>query len=134
MSDSQPNLVLESVQNDVAQVGETLKMIAQRVISEGISDYPVFIASQTLVDMGKPIFDRDSIALNWFFNASILEEFVSRQVVTSENVQKFKEAFGDPAEKACIFVLTEEVGQFVFVPYDVDGSGAEQAIESLDVD
>lgn len=118
--------VLESIQNDVAQVGDSLRMIAQRVIEEGISEYPVFIAAQEWVDLGKPIFDRDSVQLNWFFNASILEDFVRKNIVTADRVKDFQRAFGDPNERACIFVITPEVQQFIFVPYDVDAIEANQ--------
>lgn len=120
MSQSINPLILESIQNDVAQVGDSLKLIAERVISEGISEYPVFIAAQDWVDLGKPIFDRDSVQLNWFFNASILEDFVSKDIVKTDKVKGFKAAYGDPLERACIFVVTPELQQFIFVPYDVD--------------
>lgn len=118
--------VLESIQNDVAQVGDSLRMIAQRVIEEGISEYPVFIAAQEWVDLGKPIFDRDSVQLNWFFNASILEDFVRKNIVTADRVKDFQKAFGDPNERACVFVITPEVQQFIFVPYDIDAPEASQ--------
>jgi len=118
--------VLESIQNDVAQVGDSLRAIAQRVIEEGISEYPVFIAAQEWVDLGKPIFDRDSVQLNWFFNASILEDFVRKNIVTADRVKDFQKAFGDPNQRACIFVITPEVQQFIFVPYDVDAIEATQ--------
>lgn len=111
-------IILESLSNDIAQIGDQLKEIAQRVILEGISDYPIFIASQEVVDIGKPIFDRDEVSVNWFFNASILEDFVRRDLVKRENLGRFQKTFGDPEEKACIFVITGMDGQFVFVPYE----------------
>jgi hypothetical protein len=112
--------ILESIQNDVAQVGDSLRVIAQRVIEEGISEYPVFVAAQEWVDVGKPIFDRDAVQLNWFFSASILEDFVRKNLVKADRVKDFQRAFGDPSERACIFVITPDVQQFIFVPYDVD--------------
>lgn len=114
--------ILESLQNDVALVGEHLKAIAERVIEEGISEYPVFIAAQEIVEIGRPIFDRDEFTLNWFFNASILEEFVNKQIVTKENLNRFKRTMGDPQEKAAIFVITTEEARFVFVPYELEDS------------
>ncbi|RMG75927.1 MAG: hypothetical protein D6722_00200 [Bacteroidetes bacterium] len=113
------DIVLESVRNDVAQVGADLKLIAERVIDEGISDYPVFVVTQEPVDFGRMIFDRDEISLNWFFQATILEDFVKRDLVTREHLGEFQAAFDDPRERACIFVLTPEVQQFVFLPYDI---------------
>ncbi len=120
MSQSLNPILLESIQNDVAQIGDSLKLIAERVINEGISEYPVFIASQEWVELGKPIFDRDSVQLNWFFNASILEDFVRKNLVQTDKVKGFQATYGDPMKRACIFVVTPEVQQFIFVPYDVD--------------
>lgn len=118
--------ILESLQNDVALVGEHLKEIATRVVDDKISDYPVFVAAQEMVDIGKPIFDRDTVTLNWFFNASILEDFIRKKLVSQNNLNRFKQVFGNPKEKACIFVITEQEGRFVFVPYDIDEIEAEQ--------
>ncbi len=111
--------ILESLQNDVAQVGEHLKKISTSVIDEGISEYPVFVAAQQLIDIGKPIFDRDSVMLNWFFSASILEDFLRRKIILQENLQAFKRTYGDPKEKACIFVIAQDEARIVFVPYEI---------------
>lgn len=117
MENELTEMILESIKNDVALVGPHLKAISERVISEEISDFPVFVAAQSIVDVGKPIFDRDSVQLNWFFNASILEEFIRREIVKADRVAAFKRAFGDPMETACIFVVTPETAQFIFVPF-----------------
>lgn len=112
------DILIESLKSDVAQVATTLKQVAETVIEESISEYPVFIASQEVVNLGKPIFDQDELPLNWYFSASILEDFVKREIVLGENLRQFKKTYGDPAKRACIFVVTPEVGQFVFVPYE----------------
>lgn len=115
------DIIIESLTSDVAQIGTTFKQVAETVIEEGISEYPVFIASQELVNLGRPIFDQEEFPLNWFFSASILEDFMKREIVLGEKLQQFKKAYGDPMERACIFVVTPEIGQFVFVPYEIDG-------------
>lgn len=119
METAKSDLILESIRNDVAQVGEDLQVIAKRVIEEGISEYPIFVAAQQLVDIGKLIFDPERANLNWYFFASILEDFINRDIIQRSKVKEFQDAFGDPLEKACIIVLTEEQMQVVFVPYDI---------------
>lgn len=111
--------ILESLRNDIAQIGEHLKEIAHRVIDEGISEYPVFVAAQQMVDIGRPIFDRDVYPINWFFNASILEDFVRKEIVQKSNLTRFKRAFDSPKDTACIFVVTDEEARFVFIPYQI---------------
>jgi len=112
--------ILESLQNDIQEIGPQMKEIAEKVLEEGISEYPVFVASQQLVDIGRPIFDRDSVQLNWFYYASLLEEFVKKDIVLAENLVQFKRIFNNPQEIACIFVITQkENARFVFVPYEL---------------
>lgn len=120
------DMILESVRNDVALIGKDLRVIAGKVIEESISEYPVFIAAQDFVDIGKQIFDRDSVQLNWYFYATILEDFTRREIVKADRIKDFQKTFGDPMERACIFVISEGMGQFVFVPYNLEGATKEE--------
>lgn len=117
MDSSTDNLVLESLQNDLSQVGDTLKQLAQLVIAEKVSEYPVFVAAHQFVQLGKPVFDLDDVQLNWYFNISTLEEMTQKGVVKAENLNRFRRTYGDPEERACIFVVTETDQRIVFVPY-----------------
>lgn len=112
------NTVLESLHNDFAQVKSILQPLAQRVIEEEISEYPIFIASHEWVEMGKPLFSRDDMPLNWYFYASIIEEFLKKNIIKKENVDSFKSTYGDPEERACIFMIIGEEAKFVFIPYE----------------
>jgi hypothetical protein len=114
-----PTLILESIRNDVALIGEDLKVIANQVIDEGISEYPLFIASQELLDLGRPIFDPETAGLNWIFRATILEDFVNRNIISQSKVADFQRTMGDPRKNACIVVITPEGIQLVFVPFDI---------------
>ena len=117
MNEEPTNILLESLQSDVEQLGAAMKVVAQTIISEEISEYPVFVASQQILDIGRPLFDQDSVHLNWFFNVSVLEEFLKKEIVTTEQLANFKRTYKEPEEKACIFLVTEESAQFVFIPY-----------------
>lgn len=119
MEGKDPNLILESIQNDMAIVGQDLKAIAGQVIDQGISEYPVFIASQQLLDLGKPIFDPETAGLNWFFRATILEDLVQRDIINKSKVNEFRKALGDPQLNACVLVVREEGTQVVFVPFAI---------------
>ncbi|MEM7660050.1 MAG: hypothetical protein AAF399_28325 [Bacteroidota bacterium] len=120
MSQTDPKLILESIQNDMAMVGQDLKTIAHQVIEEGISEYPVFIASQQLLNLGKPVFDPETAGLNWFFQATILEDLVQREIVSKSRVNEFRKALGDPKATACVMVVLEQGVQVVFVPFDIE--------------
>ena len=45
--------ILESLHNDFEKVKESLHFVAQKVIEEGISEYPIFVASHEWIEIGK---------------------------------------------------------------------------------
>ncbi|MFM2375949.1 MAG: hypothetical protein RLZZ165_1046 [Bacteroidota bacterium] len=118
--DPSENPALDAIRNDLRIIGHTLRSFSIHVIREGISQFPVYIASQDIVNLGKPFLTKEKDHLNWNYNASILEEFVKKAVVSEEKLEDFIETFGDPEERACIFVTLPEQGGFVFVPYDLE--------------
>lgn len=111
------NPVLEALQNDVRIYADTIKEIANEIMSNEISNYPVFIAYQDQVELGKPIISRDLYGTNWHINASMLEELVKREIVKREKVDEFRNVYKDPQHYICFFVITQQEGSFVFVPY-----------------
>ncbi|MFN8397533.1 MAG: hypothetical protein U0176_23125 [Bacteroidia bacterium] len=119
-SETSENSALEAIRNDLRIIGSTMRSFSMHVINEEISQFPVYIASQDDVSIGKPFLTKEKDHLNWNYNVSILEEFVKRGVVTEEKLEDFIETFGDPEERACIFVVLPAEGGFVFVPYEVE--------------
>jgi hypothetical protein len=111
-------IALESLQNDFETVKEYLQVISERVVNEGISEYPIFVASREWVEMGKPIFSREDMQLNWYFYASLLEEFIKKDIIKRDKVTAFKKAYPDSDEKACIFVVVGNEAKFAFIPYE----------------
>jgi hypothetical protein len=119
-SDYSENPALEAIRSDIRIIGSTMRAFSRHVIEEEISEYPVYVAYQDAVSIGKPFLSKENDHLNWHYNVSILEEFVKRGVVEKEKLDDFLETFGDPEERACIFVILPEQGGFVFVPYDIE--------------
>ena len=109
--------ILRSLNEDIQVIGSFLKDFSRHVIKEGISEYPVYVASFEPSNLGKPFFDRLQHKLNWYYNASILEEFVDKKVVSRAKVEEFMNTFGDPEERACVLILLEDEASFLFIPY-----------------
>lgn len=131
MSQALDPIILESIRIDLEQVGEQLRELARRIIDEGISEYPVFIASDEMVDIGKAIFDRDLVQVNWFYHVSILEDFVRKGIIQREKLANFRRAYDDPMQKACILVITADSTQVVFVPYPESSGDPDESTEDL---
>ena len=70
------------------------------------------------IDMGLPIVNRTDFDISWNFNASHLEEFVSKGVVVKEKAKDFITTYRNPLEYMCVFVAEESATSFVFMPYD----------------
>lgn len=109
--------LLQTLENDIHIIGTYMREFSRHVIGQEISEYPIYIAHQEGVALGKPFMTKDQHKLNWNFNVSVLEEFVTKKVVEREKVEEFMSTFGDPEERACIFVVVEDEASFVFVDY-----------------
>ncbi|MEM7035771.1 MAG: hypothetical protein AAF570_02255 [Bacteroidota bacterium] len=109
--------VLESIQNDIAIAGEMMRQFSMHVIDQEISNFPVYIAYQDEVNMGKTFLETEKSGLNWNYNASIIEEFVKRGAVAQDKIEDFMETYGDPEERACMFLVLPNEGGFIFMPY-----------------
>jgi hypothetical protein len=45
-----------------------------------------------------------------------LEEFVLKKIIVEDKIDDFREVFKEHEEELCIFVVTGEGGDFVFLP------------------
>ena len=110
--------VLKSLQEDFEIIGSYVQAISTEVIMDETSEYPIYVAFRDGdSSLGKPFFRKEEHKLNWNYNASILEEFVQKKVVLRDKVEEFMNLYGDPMERACVLILLEEEGGFLFVPF-----------------
>lgn len=114
---NQVNPLLASIRNDIALLSPVLNKLSQTILHEGISQYPIFVAHNGDMAIGRPFIDRSLYHTNWWYNASHLEEFVKKELVQKDKVNDFRETYGDPEERACVFLASAEGGGFVFIPY-----------------
>jgi hypothetical protein len=101
-----------------------LKMLreASRTIrDQDVSNYPIFVFHQQIIELGVSLVDRDETSGNWSVNASTLEEFVARQLIDQEAIPGFKKHYHDPDTHHCLFVLSELGAEFVFLPQELAG-------------
>ncbi|MBL7838488.1 MAG: hypothetical protein JNM67_13290 [Bacteroidetes bacterium] len=111
---------LNTLRLDLNFFKDSIREVSQDIISEGFSEYPVFIAHQADVKIGEVILDREELGSNFTIQATTLEDLVEKKVVLPANVEKFKKAYKDPEKQCCIFLVTEHGAQFVFVPFELN--------------
>ena len=111
---------LGSITSDFAMVSETLKEASYAIRKRGFSDYPIFPIAKVQLPIGQLLIGKDDIAINWYINASFLDEFVQREIIAEDAMDDFIASFKDPDEYCCLFVVDEDFTRFVYIPYPED--------------
>jgi hypothetical protein len=114
-----PEDILDNVQRDIKLYENQLKKIALAVVSEKISKYPIFIAHRLHnIALGRLVIDAETMQSDWSINASVLEEFIQKKVISSDKIAEFSRIFKDPSQHLCLFVLVDAgTAGFAFYPY-----------------
>ncbi|MES2389988.1 MAG: hypothetical protein V4543_18450 [Bacteroidota bacterium] len=109
-----------SISSDFVKVADALKEASYALRSRGISDFPVFPVSLGQQPIGAMFRARkeglEENMRNYYI--SFLDEFVQRELVADEAA--FKNAYLDPDEYCCLFIVEPDFTNFVFIPYPED--------------
>lgn len=108
---------LKSLETDLVLYADSLKEVADDIIAEELSKYPIFVAHQHEVSIGEIVIDKNEMATEWNIHASTLEEFLEVGIVKSDKEDFFKQNYKDPEKFMCIFAIVPEGANFVFYPY-----------------
>ncbi|MBL3656064.1 hypothetical protein [Fulvivirga sediminis] len=111
---------LGQISEDFVVVADTLKEASYQIRKRKFSDYPIFPISKIELPIGQLLIGKTELAVNWNYNASYLDEFIQREIVSDEAIEQFKEAYKDPDEFCCLFVIDEDFTNFVYIPYPID--------------
>jgi hypothetical protein len=112
--------IYKSLHDDLEICRDYIRQISAGMIKGDVTKYPIFIAmrGENDIDLGLPVVNRADFDISWNFNASHLEEFVSKGVVVPEKAADFIKAYKNPLEYMCVFVAEEGATSFVFMSYD----------------
>ena len=111
---------LGKISSDFIKVADLLKEAAYQVRKRGFSDFPIFAMSQRDLPIGTLLLGRFEQDNDWSYYASMLDEFIQRQLIAQEAVELFKENYKNPEEFACLFVVDADFTRFLFIPYPED--------------
>lgn len=114
-----PEQIIESVQQDLPLYEEHLQKIAQAIVEQHISAFPVFIAHRAgNLLLGKRVIDAEQWQTQWHIHASLLEEIAQKKIIAPQKVNEFKTIYKDPHQYACLFIVYSETDAgFAFYPY-----------------
>ncbi|MBC7409772.1 MAG: hypothetical protein H7339_15405 [Arcicella sp.] len=109
------------ISTDFVIVAEFLKEASYQIRTREFSKYPIFAVSQNPVMIGSKLIGIHEMNDNqWHYHASMMEEFVQREIIAEENVEVFKTSYKDPDEFCCLFVLDKDFASFVYIPFPED--------------
>jgi len=111
---------LGTITSDFIKVSDSLKEASYQIRDRGFSKYPIFAISKTELPIGRSLIKINEQGNIWNYNASFLDEFVQLSLVEPENETTFIEAFKNPDEFCCLFVVDKDFTNFVFIPYPED--------------
>ena len=111
---------LGTITEDFIKVSDNLKEASEQIRNRGFSDFPIFPISKTDLPIGQPLIKAGELENTWQYNASFLDEFTQRQLVEKDKQKTFEEAFKNPDEFCCLFVVDGDFTKFLFVPYPED--------------
>jgi len=110
---------LGTISQDFVRVADTLKDASYQIRKAGFA-YPIFATSREEHPIGQLLIRNSDLGLDWSYSASFLDEFIQRELVGKEKEEDFKNAYKDPDEFCCLFVIDKEFTRFVFIPYPED--------------
>lgn len=114
-----PEELLESAQRQARIYQDYLMKIARAVIQQNISQYPIFVMHrEPALQLGKPIVLANTDGTDWSVNASLMEEFVTKGIISKNNTENFTNAYRNPFEYLCLFIVSGQGDAgFAFCPY-----------------
>lgn len=115
--EQKPASPLLSLQKDLDFYADSIKEVADEIVEQELSEFPIFIAHQHEVTFGELILDRTELNTNWSIHASTLEEFEEKGIIRPDKKARFVKHFKDPRTHMCLFVVVPQGANFVFYPY-----------------
>jgi hypothetical protein len=110
---------LGTISQDFVKVADALKEASYQIRRAGF-DYPIFAICREPQPIGQLLFDQIQNSTDWNYFASFLDEFLQRGIVEKDKLQDFEEAYKNPDEFCCLFVVDKQFTNFLFIPYPED--------------
>lgn len=111
---------LGTISADFVKVCDQLKEAAYQMVSRNISKFPVFVLCRETQPIGILLHSREEEGLEWNYSFAMAEEFVLRGILSEEGYQNLSATFKDSEEFCCLFVVSPDFTNFVFLPYPED--------------
>jgi len=109
-------VLFKQLERELRQYKPIMEKAADSILDQEVSKYPIFIIHKGELPLGITLIDKEKTKGEWSINASILEEFTTKQIIKTERIENFRNIFKDPSAHLCLFVLSEAGANFIFLP------------------
>jgi len=110
----------ERLPQELAPFQKMMGQAADTIMDEDVSRYPIFAIHQLELELGILLIERNETGAKWSIHASTLEEMATKKLVQSNRIDDFRRVYKNPREYFCLFVLSDEGAQFIFLPREDD--------------
>lgn len=111
---------LGTITKDFVLVADVLKEASYLIRKKGFSNYPIFPICKLDLPIGNLLIHKTEKDLIWNYYISYLDEFLQRTLITPDGLKAFQDAYKDPDEFCCLFVVDMDFTNFVFIPFPED--------------
>ncbi len=108
--------VYERLPVEHAPYQKMMGQAADTIMDEDVSRYPILAIHQLELELGILLVQRSDEGSKWSIHASTLEEMVTKKLVQTNRIDDFRRVYKNPREFFCLFVLSDEGAQFIFLP------------------
>lgn len=102
------------LQEDLKPYLKLMGQATDTILSEDVSKYPIIVAARESIEIGIPLLEQPAPEVN--LHASTLEEFVTKRLIQSARVDRFREVYKNPGDYLCVFLIAPPEGTFIFIP------------------
>ncbi len=108
----------EMVQDNTALIDQCIETIE----AQEVTKYPIFVFSTSDVELGIELADPTKHDVPGYLKISSLEEFVSRNLIPSDQVDDFRKTYKESEGTYCFLNIGDKGSKFVFVPKNIKSS------------
>jgi len=108
---------LKALQEELTEFSGQLLDLTRELLKERVTEFPIFIAHQVDVFLGKVIVDMKEYEVLFSLSVSTVEEFVETGLIQKEKLSGFREAFGNPVNNMCVFWIHGDNARYILFPF-----------------
>lgn len=113
------NTWTEQVESILQNTWSELQGVSAAILDDNISNFPIFVICKTALPLGENISDRftEDDRDSFQIMATTAEELIKARIIEAEKAKMFVASYKSPRQFACVLMVSENGGGFVYFPF-----------------